>query len=76
MECKDKKTAFSNFLNAGFNRYIVECKGELFIEICRTYSGFNRYIVECKEERDGSNDRSETDLIDTLWNVKLPGPGP
>ena len=56
--------------------YIVECKGELFIEICRTYSGFNRYIVECKEERDGSNDRSETDLIDTLWNVKLPGPGP
>ena len=23
-------------------------------------AGFNRYIVECKEERDGSNDRSET----------------
>ena len=32
----------------GFNRYIVECKGEKSSKTHKNKIGFNRYIVECK----------------------------
>ena len=30
---------------------------------------FNRYIVECKSMMSASEERKNTDLIDTQWNV-------
>ena len=36
-------------------------------------SGFNRYIVECKVSIIPLVKDVSTDLIDTLWNVKVPG---
>ena len=54
-----------------FNRYIVECKEEHYLEafmlgVC----GFNRYIVECKALSGRRLLACFFDLIDTLWNVK------
>ena len=42
------KSAGAALSDAGFNRYIVECK-EVFKAAFHDYEwGFNRYIVECK----------------------------
>ena len=57
-------------LHKGFNRYIVECKGQNGFY---SYDGrlwFNRYIVECKVFNRQNIQYRGLDLIDTLWNVK------
>ena len=70
MECKVKKLKKYKLNIAGFNRYIVECKGCRTPNTSRCRKGFNRYIVECKAAILNGAVTGETDLIDTLWNVK------
>ena len=74
MECKVFLDSSREYLLARFNRYIVECKVPLSILRKASFkSRFNRYIVECKDQCSNHWHRgTDCDLIDTLWNVKLP----
>ena len=55
---------------SGFNRDIVECKGRKNPLASSYRDGFNRDIVECKGRLVTAIRCVNSDLIETLWNVK------
>ena len=50
MECKLLDKNDINAIIEGFNRYIVECKFNVYCACGGVDSRFNRYIVECKSQ--------------------------
>ena len=71
MECKGTSDVSCSILRAGFNRYIVECKGgerdimDVRKELDLIDTLWNVKAVSWYTAGPGSQD-----LIDTLWNVK------
>ena len=53
-----------------FNRDIVECKANTLDLETETIYRFNRDIVECKDSNKVFFAFNNSDLIETLWNVK------
>ncbi len=71
VECKEEEMIEPGTEQLRFNRYIVECKGRHEPSFPQASLRFNRYIVECKGNNGPCVFECNTDLIDTLWNVKV-----